>query len=240
MCRRRAASRPQTANTGFTNFITALNGFEMPAHVLLRPAIIELRYADETKFKAAVSLYEGLLYDATEEAPADNVRTFRTGYSMFANHRDMLLRLTYPFGGASGSDQTVLYWKVKGTDISNLTTLHESLTSSALISFERPAEYGTSTITTGPPARSILQDTISGTLVGLTINPPVPTATMSDENGSAFNPFDWLKARGSILSLLLVPMVGFGGLMFGRRQGREQERQLGANGFVAGPQGGRT
>ena len=202
---------------------------------LLRPAIIELRYEDEAKFKTAVRLYQELLYSVPEETPggSGNFRTFRIGYSKFADHRDMLLRLTYSLGGLpSDADHTVLYWKVAGTDIGNLETLHNEL-AHTLQSVEEPAVYEVPSAPSGPPARSLLQDTVSGTLLGLTINPPVPTFTIPEENGSAFRLIDFLKANLLALLSLLIPVVGYGAFRFGKRQGINQ-----ATGLAPRPQVG--
>ena len=202
---------------------------------LLRPAIIELRYEDETKFKTAVTLYEGLLYNAPEETLGANrnIRTFRIGYSKLADHRDMLLRLTYPLDRLpSGADHTVLYWKVAGTDIRNLEALHNEL-ARTLQSVEVPAAYEASSAPYGPPARSLLQDTVSGTLLGLTINPPVPTFTTPDENSNTFRLIDFIKANLLVLLSLLIPVVGYGAFRFGKRQGINQATSL-----APGPQVG--
>ncbi|GAB3574043.1 hypothetical protein [Hymenobacter daeguensis] len=206
-----------------------------PPPPLLRPAIIELRYDSQKKFWAAARMYEGLLYKPEYGANTDTsmVRTFKIGYAEEAGSRDILLRLTHSLGHLPATgDHTVLYWKVARADVEKLKQLHDSLKTklpqNQLTSVESPSAYETGGATPTVAAHSILQDATSGTLLGLTINPPVPTDTLpQDENGFTSIPWDRAKRRWGKLIFLGLSVFGVGGLAFGagKRKGATEERE---------------
>lgn len=148
-----------------------------PPGPLLRPAIIELRYSDSDRYREAVKLYRGLLRTRYEDSVGDKVHTFRIGQSQELDKKDLLLRLTWQASNLRPEDgHTVVYWKIRGVEAEKLDSVDRVLQQERWVSVDAPDTYD---VRPEPPKgtarRSLLRHEVTGDLMGLTINPPVPT-----------------------------------------------------------------
>lgn len=151
---------------------------------LLRPAIIEFRYADQTQLDKAAAVYRGLLATPNERPVAGHkdVYTFAVGLDKEPDRKDLLLRLTCE----QKAPGTVVYWKMAG-DAKALDEAYQRLQQGGFqpVPGEEPSEYAVNNRPGLVSKRGLLEDETGGYL-GLTINPPVPTATMQDDTKKGF------------------------------------------------------
>jgi hypothetical protein len=149
---------------------------------LLRPAVIAIRYHTEARFDTAVSIYQRALGIPGYPGPGAHTRNFDVGSGPV---KDMQLHLSYTNGG-NKANRTVVYWEVSGKWYKNLYDYHANLRGPhRYVQVEVPdslhprpfktAEAGATTLRAGTD-QSLLRDG-SDNLVGLVINPPVPTFT---------------------------------------------------------------
>jgi hypothetical protein len=192
-----------------------------PSNPLIRPAIIELRYETKPQFDNAVDLYKGLLSARIGSKVSDSIYAFTVGLDESAGRKDLLLRLvcqksTPILKPILEGAHTIVYWKVPGKENGQLTAVDEALQKrpgAPLNPVEKPNDYLGNSAPEGKGQRSLLVDGVSGSLFGLTINPPVPTVISQDDE-SAF----WklvrkleshgLTSNGSALGLLLFLLAG--------------------------------
>lgn len=197
----------------------------MPDPVLLRPAIIELRYKNDTEFQAAVKLYKSTLQYSQAVEQGVNTYLFVVGLATDGTKKDLLLRLSN-IKADPGEKRTLIYWHVKGEIKADIRTRINDINAALPLppppeprmgnSVVEKEEFVTDTYSglpsTEPPlpsnyesGRSLLRQDASGSYVGITINPPVPTVVSRFELSGG-------------ISLLLMALTGIGGALLGFRQ----------------------
>ena len=196
----------------------------MPDPVLLRPAIIELRYKNDTEFQAAVKLYKSTLQYSQAVEQGVNTYLFVVGLATDGTKKDLLLRLSN-IKADPGEKRTLIYWHVKGGKMADLGARFTDI--NTILQSVMPPEPVPITIAENEPAvtdtypglpptnpplpngdnigRWMLRQDASGSYMGITINPPVPTLTSGFELSGGIN-------------LLLMALTGIGGALLGFRQ----------------------
>lgn len=189
-----------------------------PPPVLLRPAIIEMRYQDKPHFEAAVELYSSILTysEAFKPKGVDTVYVFKVGLLENHNRKDIMLRLTYPLKGPKPAinGQTFVYWYIQGADMESLNQAYAGI-GVAATQEEPPATYPYQ-VREQPAApirgRSLLKITESDSYLGLTINPPVPTINLGGiDEGISFASTPKKRGLTEIISYVLLGLLGLGG-----------------------------
>lgn len=182
--------------------------------LLLRPAIIELRFTEQGPFDKAVSAYKTMLATDGKVGTTANVYNFKVGKDV--NSQDILLRLTWGPEDASTANRTIIYWEVAGDWNKGLYTSRDKLVALGLREIEKPdsthphslqiGELGTP-IAKKPNDRSLASDDAAN-LMGITINPPVPTVARNPGNGNGF--IGQIRSAGWLLLAAVLLGVAIG------------------------------
>ena len=184
-----------------------------PTTVLLRPAIIEIRYADSATFEKAATLYEQVLANREKEVRTTTSCTFIIGSAGTIDKKDILLRLTYPAKTNVPANGTVLYWEVAGTGSGSgrdmLNTVGKDLaTVLPSLTVLEPASDATQlpgSATGFTTERTLLGSKEAGSLLGITINPPVPTVALAPFH------FGWASGGIGVVIGVIFSLLGIRG-----------------------------